>query len=200
MGRSRHQARIRESGNLAARHVHPPRARPVLPGIGRLGLGATDAEGHDMPAADPRTGSRPAAHPSIFLRLLLLVLLLAASIASAQPTPGTTLRGVVTDPAGARLPHATLTLASPLAIVATTEADALGEYRFEGVAPGRYELRVAAPGFRSDVLALTVTGGSEAAATGVEENACAWPISRHMPRRGSAISSINASWISGEIS
>jgi outer membrane cobalamin receptor len=106
-------------------------------------------------------------------RLLLCILFSAASTApalaaralpAAPDTPSSTVSGTITDPAGARVPHARVVLSSPLAVVATTEADARGEYRFDRVAPGRYELRVVADGFGADPIAVVVTAGTNAVA------------------------------------
>ncbi len=70
-------------------------------------------------------------------------------------------RGTVADPAGARVPHARVVLASPLSVVASTETSANGEFLFDRVAPGRYELRVAVDGFRADPLVVVAAAGEE---------------------------------------
>ena len=101
-------------------------------------------------------------------RLLFLVVLLVASAGSAlaasgvstvSDLPASTVSGAVTDPAGARVAHARVVLSNALAVVGTTEADARGEFRFEHVAPGRYELRVVADGFGSDPVDVVVLPG-----------------------------------------
>ena len=76
-------------------------------------------------------------------------------------TPSATVRGTVTDPAGARVPRARVVLVGPLSVVASAETSAAGEFQFDRVAPGRYEVRVAAEGFRSDPLAIVATAGEE---------------------------------------
>jgi outer membrane cobalamin receptor len=91
--------------------------------------------------------------------LLLLAVLLAPGLAAAQPQPAGSLTGAVTDPAGARVPRARVILASAAGVVATTETDAVGTYRFDAVTPGSYELRVAADGFRADAGRVTVGAG-----------------------------------------
>jgi outer membrane receptor protein involved in Fe transport len=68
-----------------------------------------------------------------------------ATAAMAQTQTTGTVEGVVTDPNGAVVPNATLTLSGPNLIrpqTATTGAD--GTYRFSSVPPGRYSLDVAA--------------------------------------------------------
>jgi outer membrane cobalamin receptor len=71
-------------------------------------------------------------------------------------------RGTVTDPAGARVPRARVVLAGPLSVVATTETTGAGEFAFERVTPGRYDIRVAAQGFRTEPLAIVVSAGEDA--------------------------------------
>ena len=84
------------------------------------------------------------------------------SLEVAADPPAASVRGTVTDPDGARVPRARVVLASALSVVATTEADTEGEFRFSPVAPGRYELRVMAEGFRADPIDVAVAPGQEA--------------------------------------
>ena len=102
--------------------------------------------------------------------LLVTILILVGAAASAESAirrcspadpPAAVVRGTVTDPAGARVPHAHVVLASPLSVVASTETSANGEFLFDRVAPGRYELRVAADGFRGEPLAIVAAPGEE---------------------------------------
>src|ERR1051325_3438752 len=69
--------------------------------------------------------------------------------AFAQTAPQASLRGIITDPSGARLPHATVQLSGP-AGEQTQTSDANGQYAFTGVTPGRYDIRVTAPDFKAD--------------------------------------------------
>jgi outer membrane cobalamin receptor len=97
--------------------------------------------------------------PRVILRsggFLFIALVLVAAEANAG-----VVRGTVTDPAGARVPHARVVLASPLSVVASTETSAEGEFLFDHVAPGRYEVRVAADGFRCEPLAIVATAAEE---------------------------------------
>ncbi|GGA69491.1 hypothetical protein GCM10011507_21260 [Edaphobacter acidisoli] len=56
--------------------------------------------------------------------------------------------GVVTDPSGAAIPGATVNLLAPLTGAARTETtNRAGEYSFPQLAPGKYELTIAAQGF-----------------------------------------------------
>src|SRR5690242_9215545 len=63
----------------------------------------------------------------------------------AQTTTTGTVEGVVTDPNGAVVPSAAITLSGPnLVRPQTTTSGADGAYRFASVPPGRYTLEVAA--------------------------------------------------------
>ena len=114
------------------------------------------------------SSTRPA---GFFARLLLLVILSVASadpavavsaVSTASDLPAATVSGAVTDPAGARVARARVVLSSALAVVGSTEADARGEFRFDHVAPGRYELRVMAEGFGSNPIDVVVAPGGNA--------------------------------------
>lgn len=118
----------------------------------------------------PHRGGSPAIASSYCLRLrrlapstllggLVCLLLLVVGVPALAQPPAGSVAGVVTDPAGARVPHARVLLVSALGAVASSDTDALGQYRFEGLPPGRYELRVAAPGFRADARTLLVGSG-----------------------------------------
>jgi carboxypeptidase family protein len=78
---------------------------------------------------------------------LVCLLLLSAAAAWGQAT--TSIRGAVTDPSGAAISGASVTLANPEAKTerqATTGAD--GEYQFTFLPPGTYTLGVTATGFQ----------------------------------------------------
>jgi outer membrane cobalamin receptor len=78
-----------------------------------------------------------------------------------QATPAS-VRGTVTDPAGARVPRARVVLAGALSVIATTDTSAEGEFAIDRVAPGRYEIRVAAEGFRTDPIVVVAMAGETA--------------------------------------
>src|SRR5262252_6909036 len=67
----------------------------------------------------------------------------------AQNPPQAALRGVVTDPSGARIPSATIQLRGPAGEQKQT-TDANGQYSFTVIAPGRYDVEVTAPDFKTD--------------------------------------------------
>jgi hypothetical protein len=60
---------------------------------------------------------------------------------------GGAIRGDVTDPSGALVPGAAVTLAGPGGLTRKTATTELGKYEFEGLAAGRYRIRVEAQGF-----------------------------------------------------
>jgi iron complex outermembrane receptor protein len=64
--------------------------------------------------------------------------------------------GTVNDPQGT-LADATVTLAGPNVSARETSSDAAGKYRLEGVAPGKYDLRVARSGFETAAQSVTLT-------------------------------------------
>ena len=62
---------------------------------------------------------------------------------------GGTLRGTVTDPSGAVVPGATVTLRSMSGAFLTTTADSNGNYFFSGAPAGRADLIIQSPGFQT---------------------------------------------------
>ena len=94
------------------------------------------------------------------IRVLTLIALLALAPSWAQVTASASLRGTITDPSGALVPNATVRLLGS-GVGVRTQSGALGEYSFATVRPGKYSLRIAAPGFvtftRNDVDVLHAT-------------------------------------------
>ena len=79
----------------------------------------------------------------------LSILCAMAGPAGAQNTPQSSLRGVITDPSGARIPRATVELRGPNG-AQTQTTDANGQYEFAAVPAGRYDVQITAPDFKSD--------------------------------------------------
>jgi hypothetical protein len=74
------------------------------------------------------------------------------------------IRGDVTDPSGALVPGASVALNGPGGLARKTAANALGAYAFEGLAAGRYRIRIEAPGFTPfEVRNFTLKAGQNAA-------------------------------------
>src|SRR5262245_38904589 len=78
----------------------------------------------------------------------LLVFLFGAQVSFAQ-TGTTSLRGTVTDKSGGAVVGAFVTLSNPVqSLTRTTETGKNGEYEFQALPPGTYELIVEKDGFR----------------------------------------------------
>jgi len=84
---------------------------------------------------------------SLWLLCLGIMIALTAS-SSAQTIISGDIAGTVTDPTGAALPNATVTLTSlDSGAVQTVTTDSTGNFRFPLLRPGAYRLQVAATGF-----------------------------------------------------
>src|SRR5215203_1089592 len=89
---------------------------------------------------------------------VLFIILLAAAFAVAQQTRGT-LRGLITDELGAAIVGANVTLTDATGVQKKTTTSAEGVYTFAGLAPGKYSVQAAAPGFaQSDSKEVDITG------------------------------------------
>jgi hypothetical protein len=99
---------------------------------------------------------------TIFAFILATPLLQRASYAQATNTAGA-IQGTVTDPQGAILPGAEITITS-LATGAkkTLMADSAGFYSVASLAPGQYQVAVTAAGFAKTTTKLTVQIGATA--------------------------------------
>ena len=92
-----------------------------------------------------------------FMRAGMLCCVLAASVAVVAQTATTSLRGVITDPSGAVVPAATVTLTDPA--TGTTyhaTSSSAGFYLFPVVEPAHYQLTVTAGGFAKVESAITL--------------------------------------------
>src|SRR4051812_2463185 len=108
---------------------------------------------------------------SLFRNLLIAVLMPASvllgstgipSAASAAPAQATaagagTITGSVTDPTGASIPGATVTLKNPVTnYQRDVKTDANGAFQFLNVPHNQYHLAIEAPGFRPGIKAVSV--------------------------------------------
>jgi len=85
-----------------------------------------------------------------FFALLLLVVGFSASQAWAQSVVSGEIDGTVTDPAGAVVPNATVSLgSSETGTNESTTTGSNGTFRFALVKPGSYTLTVSVGGFRT---------------------------------------------------
>ena len=87
----------------------------------------------------------------------LILLLAATPVANAQSVTGQ-ISGIVTDPAGAVVPGATVQLTHDLSqTIRRFTTESAGEFVFTGLVPGTYSLRVTQSGFKTyDQKAITV--------------------------------------------
>src|SRR5580698_2187497 len=84
--------------------------------------------------------------------LFIMLALVVPWKAMAQGAGGTaagnsTLRGQVTDPSGSYVSTATIVLTTPSGDAITAQTDKNGNYQINGLAPGKYGLKVIATGF-----------------------------------------------------
>lgn len=97
----------------------------------------------------------------------VFALAIAPAMTFGQTTTTGTVEGVVTDPNGAVVPNASLTLSGPNLVRAqTTTSDEEGKYRFASVPPGRYTLDVAAAAgfnaYKQDNVEVSISRGTAA--------------------------------------
>ncbi|HEX3231202.1 MAG TPA: carboxypeptidase-like regulatory domain-containing protein, partial [Pyrinomonadaceae bacterium] len=96
------------------------------------------------------------------LALLAFVLLAAGTLAAGQTATGE-VNGTVTDPNGAVLSAATVTLVNQATnIEVRAQANQDGHFIFVNVKPGRYLLRVEAKGFKTVQTSIFDVGVSQA--------------------------------------
>ena len=86
----------------------------------------------------------------LFVGVLCFMLLAANPLSAQIDTGGIT--GTVTDPTGAVVPGATLTLTNDATgVIVTTKSTSSGTYSLNAIRPGTYTLRGEAPGFQTFV-------------------------------------------------
>src|SRR5450759_5110913 len=101
----------------------------------------------------------------LFVATLILTLLAVASPSPSHCQSATTgaLGGAVTDPAGAALPHVTVTLANSATMASQTAVtSASGAYAFSLLSPGAYAVQFAAPGFKTALMSSVAVNIGEA--------------------------------------
>jgi len=92
------------------------------------------------------------------LRCLLLAVLWAPSLFAQTAA----LRGQVTDPSGAIVPAAAITLTDAKGQVKTTAADSNGAWSFAGLAPGNYVVQASAPQLATAPVKVSLKPGAQA--------------------------------------
>jgi len=144
--------------------------------------------------------------------ILAITLLLsqAPQPAYAQASAGVT--GTITDPSGAVVPNAKVTVTNDQTSVATnTVSSSAGTYSFRGLLPGKYTLQVDAQGFKKDVkkgvtievsrtatidFTLTTGGASETVQVTADEIA----LNTTAPEIGSTIEPVVVAALPNEVS
>ena len=95
----------------------------------------------------------------VFLRLTVLFALVFAALGQTTVSTGS-IQGTVTDPSGAAIAGARVTItAKATGSAATVTTSSAGEYNSGGLIPGDYEVRVEETGFSTALLAVTVQVG-----------------------------------------
>src|SRR5215831_5350726 len=88
----------------------------------------------------------------------LFISILSLLVCSTFAQTPSSLRGIITDPSGARIPGATVELRGPNGPL-TQITDANGQYEFTRLPAGKYDIQVTAPDFKSDQKpAFTING------------------------------------------
>lgn len=103
------------------------------------------------------TNIRPAPAAPCALLLLAVALSLGPALAAAQQAPA--VAGRVSDQTGATVPNAKVELVGGPAAARSAVTDGEGRYRFGGLEPGDYTVRVTAPGFQAVERRVTVASG-----------------------------------------
>jgi hypothetical protein len=91
---------------------------------------------------------------------LFLILLFCSGAMLAQAPTGR-LRGQVTDPTGAVIPGAIITVKNPSGLVVSAASDGVGGYEVRNLAPGKYTVSVAAKGFAPAKQEIEIVAGQE---------------------------------------
>jgi hypothetical protein len=96
------------------------------------------------------------------MRPLLLLALTAWSLLAQTGHDGLSVSGIVSDPTGAAVPGSDVTLVREGSPPRTVSTDSGGNFRLNGIAAGRYEIRVRRDGFTPVTLPLTISDHSPA--------------------------------------
>ncbi|MGB7188607.1 MAG: carboxypeptidase regulatory-like domain-containing protein [Acidobacteriaceae bacterium] len=103
---------------------------------------------------------RSAQWTGLRLALALLACWPAWSAARAQPTPAA-IRGQITDPSGARVSGARVTLRSNKQPARAVISGQQGEFLFSSLSGGKYSLSIQSRGFRDQQRAITLQSGQD---------------------------------------
>jgi len=99
-------------------------------------------------------------HRWTFLRRLILFVLLSLGlgVVAATAADDASIKGAVVDPLGARVTGATVTLLREREVVKETKSDSQGDFAFEDLAEGRYQIQASSEGFQPRTTAPMFVG------------------------------------------
>jgi hypothetical protein len=89
-----------------------------------------------------------------------LILLVCSAALTAQ-SPAGRLHGQITDPSGAVIPGAAISLKNSSGLTIPAKSDGAGSYDIKNLAPGKYTVSVNAKGFRSLTATVEVAAGQD---------------------------------------
>ncbi len=96
--------------------------------------------------------------PVRIMAFTLAILVSGGGLAAQNARPGT-LRGQVTDPSGASVPQASVTLTTPTGQRVTRVTEANGTFEITDLAPGNYNVAVSKAGFSPSEQGVQITAG-----------------------------------------
>src|SRR5215471_6349350 len=101
--------------------------------------------------------------PSVTRARYLLTIFFLLVFAGAVPaqSPAGRLHGQITDPSGAVIPGAAISLKNSSGLSTPAKSDGVGNYDIKNLAPGKYTVSVSAKGFRTLTSTVEIAGGQE---------------------------------------
>ncbi len=116
----------------------------------------------------------PGARKRLLLMVSMLLVFLSSLLAQSPGSPARAgvardgmespvgrLRGQVTDPSGAVIPGATVSLKNSSGLTITAKSDDVGSYDVKSLAPGKYTVNVSAKGFRPFTRQVEIAAGQD---------------------------------------
>src|SRR5882757_5395847 len=93
-------------------------------------------------------------------RVCVAIVLLLLVVPASWAQNGGSINGAVFDPLGARVSGATLKLMLAGRAVKSGTSDSMGDFTFDGLPEGRYQIEASAPGFQLRTTDAVFVGGS----------------------------------------